>query len=168
MAEIKLRGAPCHTNGELPDLGTIAPDFLLTDQGLKDISLNDYSAKQKVLNIVPSLDTPTCAKSTKQFNEMAKQHSGTVFLMISADLPFAMSRFCGVEGLKNVIPLSMMRSRKFAKDYGVLIQDGPLAGVTSRAVLVLDENNKILHTELVEEISNEPNYDQVLSILNQN
>ena len=161
MAKITLHGTSCQTNGELPSVGSIAPDISLTDIRLNDVGFIDFAGKKKVLNIVPSLDTPTCAKSAKKFNEIAEQYSDVMFLMISADLPFAMSRFCSAEGLKNVISLSMMRSRNFAKDYGVLLQDGPLAGITCRAVLVLDEENKIIHTELVEEISNEPNYDAV-------
>ncbi len=165
MAEVKLQGTPCQTNGDLPAIGSNAPEFVLTDKALKDIGLANFIGKKKVLNIVPSLDTPTCAKSTKQFNDIAQQNSEVAFLIISADLPFAMSRFCGAEGLKNVVTLSMMRSRNFAKDYGVLLQDGPLAGITSRAVLVLNEENKVLHAELVEEIANEPNYDAVVSKL---
>jgi thiol peroxidase len=114
---------------------------------------------------VPSLDTPVCALSTKKFNEHAKSHSDTVLLLVSADLPFAQGRFCSAEGTTNVVPLSMMRSRQFAKDYGVLIEDGPLAGITARAVVVLDANNKVLHSELVPEIAQEPNYEAALKAL---
>ena len=165
MATITLQGNECHTNGELPAVGSTAPDFSLANKDLADVSLADYSGKKKLLSIVPSLDTPTCALSTKKFNESAKEHSEVAFLMISADLPFAMSRFCTAESLENVESLSMMRSRNFAKDYGVLIQDGPLAGITGRAVVVLDENNQVLHAELVKEIADEPNYDAALAAL---
>ena len=117
------------------------------------------------MSIVPSLDTPTCALSTKKFNDAAANHPDAAFLMISADLPFAMSRFCSAESLQNVATLSLMRSRQFAKDYGVLIQDGPLAGITARAVVVVDENNQILHSELVAEIADEPDYEAAISAL---
>ena len=166
MATVTLQGNECHTNGELPAVGTSAPDFKLVNKDLGDVSLNDFSGKKKLMNIVPSLDTPTCALSTKKFNESAKQNSDTVFLMVSADLPFAMSRFCTTESLDNVVSLSMMRSKNFAKDYGVLIEDGPLAGITCRAVVVLDESDKVIHAELVSEIADEPNYDAALAALN--
>ncbi len=115
---------------------------------------------------MPSLDTPVCQLSTKKFNDYAKQHADTVILIVAADLPFAMSRFCGDEGLENVVPLSIMRNRNFAKDYGVLIDDGPLKGITCRALMVLDENNKVISSELVSEIADEPNYDAALAALN--
>lgn len=165
MAKITLHGNEFHTNAELPATGQQAPDFLLVDGDLNNVSLENYKGKKKLLNIVPSLDTPTCALSTKKFNDAAKSRTDTVFLMISADLPFAMKRFCSAEGANNVIPLALMRSRKFAKDYGVLIEDGPLAGITARAVVVLDENNKVIYTELVPEIANEPAYDKALAAL---
>ncbi len=165
MANITLKGNKCTTNDDLPKIGSAAPDFKLTDVNLADKTLADYKGKKKLLNIVPSLDTPTCATSTRKFNEHAKAHSDTVILIISADLPFAMGRFCTGEKLENVVPLAMMRSRNFAKDYGVLIQDGPLAGITARAVVVLDANNKVLYTELVPEIADEPNYDKALAAL---
>lgn len=165
MATITLHGNEIHTNGTLPQIGAQAPAFSLTNSELTDIDLQHYGSKKKLLNIVPSLDTPTCALSTKQFNDIAKSNPDTVFLMISADLPFAMSRFCKAENTDNVIPLSMMRSRQFAQDYGVLIEDGPLAGITARAVVVIDENNKIIHTELVQEIGNEPNYNAATAVL---
>jgi thiol peroxidase len=165
MAKITLHGNAIHTNGDLPATGTQAPDFVLVDGDLNNVSLGNFRGKKKLLNIVPSLDTPVCATSTKRFNEAAKAKSDTVFLMISADLPFAMKRFCSTEGTGNVIPLSMMRSRTFAKDYGVLIEDGPLAGITARAVVVLDENNKVVYTELVPEIAQEPAYDKALAAL---
>lgn len=124
MAKITLHGNEININGEMPALGEQAPAFSLVNSELADVGLEDYSGKKKLLNIVPSLDTPICALSTKKFNDAAANRDDTVFLMISADLPFAMSRFCTAEGTENVVPLSMMRSRKFAKDYGVLIEDG--------------------------------------------
>ncbi len=165
MATVTLHGNEIHTNGDLPVTGSQAPDFKLVDGELNDVSLATYSGKKKLLNIVPSLDTPTCATSTKKFNDAAKEKSDAVFLMISGDLPFAMTRFCKAEGADNVIPLAMMRSRNFAKDYGVLIEDGPLAGITTRAVVVIDENDKVVYTQLVPEIADEPNYDAALAAL---
>ena len=165
MAKITLRGNPIHTNGELPKIGSQAPDFKLTAKDLKDVSLADFKGKKKLLNIVPSLDTPTCALSTKKFNEHAKAHKDTVILIVSADLPFAQGRFCGNEHLDNVMPLSLMRDKKFAQDYGVLLQDGPLAGVTARAVVVLDANDKVVYTEMVPEIAQEPDYAKALKAL---
>jgi len=163
MATITLHDDEIHTNGELPAVGEQAPDFSLVDGELADRSLADYAGKKKLLNIVPSLDTPVCATSTKKFNEAARDD--TVMLIIAADLPFAMSRFCSTENTDKVVSLSMMRSRKFAKDYGVLITDGPLAGITARAVVVLDENNNVTYTELVPEIGQEPDYDSALAAL---
>jgi thiol peroxidase len=129
------------------------------------VHLTDYSGKKKLLNIVPSLDTPTCALSTRKFNESASGRDDVVVLIISADLPFASGRFCTAEGLEDVVPLSMMRTRAFAKDYGVLITDGPLAGITARAIVVLDENNQVVYTQLVPEIADEPDYDAALAAL---
>lgn len=165
MATITLRGNRINTSGSLPKVGGKAPDFVLVDGDLNNITLDSYKGKKKLLSIVPSLDTPVCALSTKKFNEAAKARKDTVFLMISADLPFAMKRFCAAEGTGNVIPLAMMRSRNFAKDYGVLITDGPLAGITARAVVVLDADNKVVHAELVPEIAQEPDYDKALAAL---
>jgi thioredoxin-dependent peroxiredoxin len=165
MAKIALAGNPINTSGDLPKVGTKAPDFKLTDADLKDVSLADFKGKKKLLNIFPSIDTPVCAMSTRKFNEAAARHGNAVMLMVSADLPFAMSRFCGAENTKVVKTLSMMRDRHFAKDYGVLITDGPLAGITARAVVVLDENDKVVHTELVPDIKQEPNYDKALAAL---
>jgi thiol peroxidase len=165
MATITLQGNEISTNGELPAVGSRAPDFHLVDAELNDRYLKDYAGKKKLLNIVPSLDTGICATSTKKFNEAAAGREGVVMLVISADLPFAQGRFCGAEGVNKVIPLSMMRSRNFAKDYGVLIEDGPLAGITARAVVVLDANDKVVYTELVPEIAQEPNYDAALAAL---
>jgi thioredoxin-dependent peroxiredoxin len=165
MAQITLAGNPIHTNGELPKVGAAAPDFKLQDADLKDLSLADFKGKKKLLNIVPSLDTPTCALSTKKFNEQATKHGDTVILIVSADLPFAQKRFCSAENTDKVKTLSTMRSRNFSKDYGVLITDGPLAGITARAVVVIDENNKVVYTELVPEIKQEPNYEKALAAL---
>ena len=163
MAKITHKGNPITTNGELPKVGARAPDFKLTAADLKDVSLADYRGKRKVMNIVPSLDTPTCATSTRKFNEKAGQMPNTVVLVISADLPFAMKRFCAAEGLQNVVPLSLMRGKAFAKDYGVLIQDGLLAGITARAVVVVDENDQVAYTQLVPEIGQEPDYEKALA-----
>ena len=165
MATVTLKGNPINTNGELPAVGATAPDFKLVAADLKDLSLADFAGRKKLLNIVPSLDTAVCALSTRIFNEHAKAHPDTVILVISADLPFAQKRFCGNEGLENVVTLSMMRSRKFAKDYGVLLENGPLAGMTARAVLVLDEQNVVRHAELVPEIAQEPDYAAALAVL---
>jgi thiol peroxidase len=163
MAQVTLKGNPIHTNGELPAIGAKAPDFKLTNGDLKDVSLADFKGQRKVLNIVPSLDTPTCATSTRKFNESASKLPNTVVLVVSADLPFAAKRFCTTEGLKNVVPLSLMRDKRFAQDYGVLIQDGGLAGLCARAVVVLDEGDKVVYRQLVPEIGQEPDYDKALA-----
>jgi thiol peroxidase len=165
MATITLKGNPVHTNGSLPAVGNKAPDFVLVNSELKNVSLDAYKGKKKLLNIVPSLDTPVCQTSTKKFNDHAKSRKDAVFLIISADLPFAMKRFCAAEGADNVIPLAMMRSRNFAKDYGVLIEDGPLAGITARAVVVLDGQDRVRYTQLVPEIGDEPDYAAALAAL---
>ena len=156
---------PIHTSGELPAVGVAAPAFRLVRGDLSDVSLADYAGKRKVLNILPSLDTPTCATSTRRFNEEAARLKNTVVLVVSADLPFAQTRFCETAGLANVEPLSMMRTRKFAKEYGVLLLDGPLEGVTARAVVIIDENDTVIYTELVPEIRQEPDYDAALAML---
>lgn len=165
MASITLGGNPITVAGNFPKKGDTASEFSLTPKDLKDVGLKDFAGKRKVLNIVPSLDTPTCAKSTRVFNEKASSMNNTVVLVISADLPFAMSRFCTTEGLENVVTLSTMRGRDFHTKYGVDITDGPLKGLTARAVVVLDEGNKVLHAELVPEIKQEPNYDAALAAL---
>ena len=163
MAQVTLGGNPIHTNGELPAVGAKAPDFKLTSGDLKDLTLADFKGKKKILNIVPSLDTPVCATSTRKFNETAGKLPNTVVLVVSADLPFASKRFCTTEGLQNVTTLSLMRDKNFAKDYGVLIQDGPLAGVCARAVVVVDESDKVVYKQLVPEIKQEPDYDKALA-----
>lgn len=165
MATVTIEGNEIHTSGDLPAVGAAAPDFKLVDGELNDRSLSDYAGRKKLLNIVPSLDTGVCATSTKKFNQAAAEREGVVMLVISADLPFAQGRFCSTEGIDNVVPLSMMRSRNFAKDYGVLIEDGPLAGITARAVVVLDEDDKVVYTELVPEIAREPDYEAALAAL---
>ncbi len=165
MAQTALQGNPVQLSGELPAVGTAAPDFSLTAGDLSDVNLATYSGKKKLLNIVPSLDTGVCATSTKRFNELMAGRADAVALVISADLPFASGRFCGAEGITNIINLSMMRSRNFAKDYGVLIVDGPLAGITARAVVVLDADNQVVYTQLVPEITQEPDYDAAMAAL---
>ena len=165
MAQTALQGNPVNLSGDLPAVGATAPDFTLVNKDLADKTLADFAGKKKLLNIVPSLDTPVCATSTKKFNAAISGKADAVALVISADLPFAMGRFCGAEGIENVIVLSMMRSRNFAKDYGVLIEDGPLAGITARAVVVLDADNTVLYTQLVPEITEEPDYDAALAVL---
>jgi len=165
MAEVTLKGSPIHTNGDLPAVGSTAPDFRLTNKDLADVGLDDFAGKRKILSIVPSLDTGVCAESTRKFNQLVAERDDVVVLVIAADLPFAMTRFCGAEGIDRVHTLSIMRSKNFAKDYGVLIQDGPLAGITARAVVVLDADNRVLHTELVPEIGQEPDYDAAFAAL---
>ena len=165
MTKITLKGNEIHTNGNIPKIGDEAPDFVLVNEDLNNVTLEEYKNKNKILSIVPSLDTPVCQISTKVFNEKASSIKDTIILTISADLPFAMTRFCSSEKLNNIKSLSMMRSRNFAKDYGVLIVDGPLAGITARAVVVIDKNNIVIHSELVKEIADEPDYDGALNCL---
>ncbi len=153
-----------HTNGELPEVGSQAPDFSLVNRRLQDVSLLNYTGKKKVLNIVPSLDTPVCAASARAFNEKASRFENAVILMVSADLPFAQERFCEAEGLKNIHPLSTFRS-SFADDYGVRMLDSMLAGLTARAVVIIDENDRVIYTELVEEITHEPDYEAALDAI---
>lgn len=166
MAQITIKGNSCNTNGELPVIDTNASDFMLVTSDLKDVTLETYAGKKKLLNIVPSLDTPICATSARKFNETFASRDDAVALVISADLPFASARFCSIEGIKNVAALSMMRDKKFATDYGVLIVDGPLAGLCARAVVVLDANNKVIYTQLVPEIVQEPDYQAAMQALN--
>jgi thiol peroxidase len=164
MATITFQGKPLHTSGELPAVGSDAPAFSLASRQLVDVTLATYAGKRKVLNIVPSLDTPTCAASTRKFNQKAAHLDNTVVLAISADLPFAQSRFCETEGLKDVIPLSTFRS-SFSDDYGVTITDTLLHGLTARAVIIIDEHDKVIYTQLVSEIVNEPDYESALAAL---
>lgn len=165
MAQVTLKGNPVQVNGELPKVGAQAPAFSLVAGDLSDVTLASLAGKRKVLNIFPSVDTPTCATSVRQFNAKANELSNTVVLCISADLPFAQARFCGAEGLENVKNLSTLRGAEFIQNYGVAIADGPLKGLTARAVVVLDENDNVLHSELVKEIAEEPNYDAALAVL---
>lgn len=165
MAQVTLRGNPVQVDGQLPQVGQQAPAFNLVGAGLADVSLSSLAGKRKVLNIFPSVDTPTCATSVRKFNTEASKLANTAVLCVSADLPFAQARFCGAEGLENVINLSTMRGAEFLKDYGVALSSGPLAGVAARAVVVLDEHDKVLHSELVAEIGSEPDYDAALAVL---
>ena len=165
MATITLGGNPIHTNGELPQVGSKATDFSMIQTDLSTATLATFAGSRLVLNIFPSIDTGTCATSVRTFNEKASQLANTKVLCISRDLPFAQKRFCGAEGLENVINLSDFNTGGFGKNYGLEIVDGPLAGLHSRVVIVLDENGTILHTEQVSEIANEPNYEAALAVL---
>ena len=166
MAKVTLKGNEVNTNSNIVEVGSSAPNFVLVDSELSDVNLDNFSGKNKILSIVPSLDTPVCQKSTKIFNEKVNDLDDTVMLIVSSDLPFAMKRFCTSESLENIIPVSMMRSRNFAKDYGVLLIDGPLSGITTRAIVTISKDNKILHSELVSEIADEPNYQAALDSIN--
>jgi thiol peroxidase len=165
MSDVTLKGQKIQINGQFPAVGSTAPGFTLVGSHLADVTLADHAGKRKVLNIFPSVDTPTCAMSVRRFNEQAGALDNAVVLCISADLPFAQARFCGAEGLDQVINLSLMRGRQFLNDYGVAIASGPLSGLAARAVVVLDEHDKVLHAELVSEIANEPDYDAALKVL---
>ena len=165
MSTVTLEGTPLHVSGNFPQPGDKLHSFMLVDKDLNDVSLSKFAGKRKVLSIVPSVDTAVCAQSTRVFNEKASGLANTVVLVISADLPFAQARFCGAEGLDNVVTLSTMRGRDFSKDYGVMITDYPLAGLTARAVIVADENDKVIHSQLVPEIAQEPDYDAALATL---
>ncbi len=165
MQTVTLGGNPVQVAGHFLHKGDAAPSFSLVAKDLADVGLEAYAGKRKILNIFPSVDTSTCAMSVRQFNSKANGLPNTVVLCISADLPFAQARFCGAEGLNNVIMLSLMRGRNFLKDYGVEIADGPLVGLAARSVLVLDTDNSVLHGELVSEIKNEPDYAAALAAL---
>ncbi len=162
---VTLGGNPIDVAGNFPQVGQTAPIFSLVGADLADVPLKQFSGKRKILNIFPSVDTPTCATSVRNFNKRASELPDTVVLCISVDLPFAQKRFCGAEGLNNVVTLSTMRGREFLKDYGVEIASGPLTGLAARAVVVLDAQNRVLYTELVPEIKNEPNYDAAIKAL---
>ena len=162
---VTLGGNPVTVAGNFPQKGQSAPAFSLVGKDLADVTLASLGGKRKILNIFPSIDTPTCATSVRQFNQQANGLPNTVVLCISADLPFAQNRFCGAEGLNNVVTLSTMRGREFLAAYGVDLASGPLTGVAARAVVVLDENNSVLHSELVAEIKNEPDYAAALAVL---
>ncbi len=165
MAQITLKGNTIHTAGDLLPVGSTAPDFKLTNSSLEDVGLDQFAGKRKILSIVPSLDTGICEKSAVQFNKDVADKQNVVLLNISADLPFAAGRVCSAHGLDAVVTLSSFRSPSFGQDYGVEIIDGPLAGLLSRAVIVLDENNQVLYTEQVPEIAQEPNYTAALAAL---
>lgn len=165
MASITLGGNPIHTSGELPQIGSKALDFSLIKTDLSVANLSDFAGKKLVLNIFPSVDTGTCAQSVRTFNESASKLENTTVLCISRDLPFAQKRFCGAEGLDNVVNLSDFKTGEFGKNYGLEITDGPLAGLHSRVVIVLDENGSVLHAEQVSEIADEPNYEAALAVL---
>jgi thiol peroxidase len=164
VTTITFQGKPINTVGDLPAVGATAPDFKLTNRKMQDVGLSEFAGKRKVLNIVPSLDTPTCATSTRKFNEKAAHLHDTVVLVVSADLPFAQARFCEIEGIKHVVALSTFRST-FGHDYGVELLDSILAGLTARAVLVIDENDKVIYSQLVAEIADEPDYAGALAVL---
>ncbi|MAG55380.1 MAG: lipid hydroperoxide peroxidase [Planctomycetes bacterium] len=166
MAQITLKGNPINTCGTLPAVGSAAPDFVLTKSDLSNVSLADFAGRTKILNIVPSLDTPVCQVSMRTFNEKAASLTNAVVLTVSRDLPFAMNRFCETEGIETAIPLSEMGNRDFGAAYGMEITDGPLAGVLGRAIVVIDGGGKVTHNELVPEIAQEPDYDAALAAAN--
>jgi len=166
MTQITLKDNPINTNGSLPAVGTQAPEFLLTKTDLSDVTAEDLRGKRVILNIFPSIDTEVCAASVRFFNAKANTLDNTTVLCVSDDLPFAQKRFCGAEGLSNVISASELRNRDFGDKYGVRIIDGPLAGVMSRAIVIIDAAGKVIYTEQVPEITQEPNYDAALAALN--
>jgi len=165
MTQITLKGNPIHTSGNVPSPGYAAPDFVLTKKDLSNMSLRDVVGKRVVLNIFTSIDTSTCAASVRRFNAEISGQKNSVVLCISRDLPFAHARFCEAEGIENAITLSEMRNREFGEKYGLVLLDGPLAGLLARAVLVLDESGKVIYSELVPEHGNEPNYEKALGAL---
>ena len=165
MTMITLNGSPIHTNHELPAIGTQAPDFIVTKIDLSEVHLKNYLGQTIILNIFPSLDTPTCSSAMQRFNEIAAKHKDILILCVSADLPFSQKRFCTAEHLENIVPVSVFRHSEFGKDYGVLIMDGPLMGLLSRAVVIIDAEGKIIYTEQVKELSNEPNYESLAQAL---
>ena len=165
MARFTIKGKAFSTNGDLSAVGSDAPDFTLTDSRLKNQTLSNFKGKKKLIYIVSSLDTDVCENTTRKFSEAFSSRDDAVMLLVSADLPFAQSRYIGKGKIENIKALSGMRNRNFAKDYGVLIQDGPLAGIMARAIVVIDENDKVVHTQLVEELTNDPDYDQAMAAL---
>lgn len=166
MAEVKLKGSAQHTTGNLPKKGQQAPEIHGVDTDLKERSLADFKGKKKIICFVPSLDTGVCSTSAKKFSEAVKKHPGAVVLYISADTPFALKRVCVAEnGMGHIIPLSLIRSKKTAEEYGVLLKDGPLAGACARAVVVLDDHDRVVYTQLVDEITHEPDYDKALALV---
>jgi thiol peroxidase len=165
MSTITLGGNPVHTSGEMPQTGTQAPDFTLVKNDLSTASLQDFIGSRLILNIFPSIDTGVCATSVRKFNQMAADLNNTKVLCISRDLPFAQKRFCGTEGIENALTLSDFKTGAFGQDYGLEMIDGALNGLHARAVVVLNENGKILYSELVSEIASEPNYEQAIAVL---
>lgn len=165
METVYFKGEACHTSGTAPEVGTKAPDFHLTTPELKTVSAEDFKGKRIVLNIFPSLDTPVCATSVRRFNQEASGLKDTVVLCVSMDLPFAAGRFCSAEGLTGVIPASAFRSPEFAKDYGLMLIDGPLAGLLARAVIVLDADRNVIYRDIVNEITEEPHYEEAIEVL---
>jgi thiol peroxidase len=165
VSQVKFKGEPVEVTGTFPAKGEPAPAFTLVGKNLADVALSSYAGQRKVLNIFPSVDTGVCATSVRHFNELAATLSNTVVLCISADLPFAQARFCGAEGLDRVVTLSTMRGREFLGDYGVALATGPLAGLAARAVVVLGEDNRVLHAQLVDELTHEPDYDAAIESL---
>ncbi len=165
MAQITLKGNPIQTAGDLPALHSQAPDFLLVTQELQNKTLSDFKGKRKLIATVPSLDTGVCSTMTKHLNDFAKKQPEIAILVVSADLPFAQARFCNQENVKNVSTLSMMRNQQFGKDYGLLIEDGPLAGILARSILVLDEKDQVIYRDLVPEIAQEPDYSKAFDAL---
>lgn len=164
MTQVTFKGKPVALCGELPKVGQQAPDFILVGKDLVDVSLDTFKGKKKILNIVVSIDTSVCATSLREFHQKTQGLSDVVVLNISGDLPFALARFCAAEGIENAYSLSTFRS-SFAKDYGLLMVDGPLKGLSARAVVVLDQNNIVVYKELVSEITHEPNYDRALEVV---
>lgn len=164
MAETKFKGTPVHTSGDLPEVGSAAPDFTVTGSDLSDVKIGDYAGRRVVLNIFPSIDTGVCATSVRKFNELAAGLDNTAVLCVSADLPFALGRFCGAEGIQNVTTASTFRS-DFADVYGTKLVDGPLAGLNARSVVVVDADGKVVYTELVPETTQEPDYDAAVAAL---
>lgn len=165
MATVTLKGNPFNTVGNLPSVGSVAPDFSLVNNSLGAQTLSELKGKRVVLNIFPSLDTATCATSVRKFNVEATKKENTVVLGVSKDLPFASGRFCSTEGIENVVTVSGFRDTQFGEAYGVLLADGPLAGLYARSVVVVDENGKVIYNELVPETVNEPNYEAALAVL---
>ena len=165
METIYLKGNPCHTYGNIPVVGEKAPCFTLVDKDLKEVHCMDYRDKRVVLNVFPSVDTDVCAASVRRFNKEAAAMKDTVVICVSMDLPFALSRFCAANGIENVVVTSAFRSPMFGQKYGLQLVDGPLAGLLARAVLVLDEEDKVLYSQLVNEITMEPDYEAALAAL---
>ncbi len=165
MATITFKGNPVNTSGSLPAKGSAAPGFSLVNSDLGTSSPGDFAGKKLILNIFPSLDTSVCATSVRKFNQLAAGRNNVKVLAVSKDLPFAHKRFCSTEGIENVVTLSGFRDNNFGKDFGVDMTDGPLAGLYARSVVVIDEKGKVIHTQLVAEVTNEPDYDAALAVL---